>query len=154
MVPSSLSAPRLEFLNYHLHPPYQLLTQNKLGINGRTQLTFLCPRLGSLLVLETSGGDLWTNRMYSIICCSNGTRFPKLCYENGGGSFLIPYLVAFPTLTLKRIHCQFHNFHCNFTADAFGLWPPPLLLGTHAWTILGLRTTQGHNIAFMVYRVC
>ena len=39
-----------------------------------------------------------------IISCSNGTRFPKLCYENGGGSFLIPYLVAFPTLTLKSIN--------------------------------------------------
>lgn len=73
--------------------------------------------------------DIWESRT-SFILASIGSaiglgniwRFPYICYENGGGAFLIPYLIALLTSGIPLMILEFSLGH-KFSK------PAPLALG-------------------------
>ncbi|CAF1412175.1 unnamed protein product [Adineta steineri] len=69
----------------------------------------------------TISRDLWTNKIEFLLSVigyvvdlGNVWRFPYMCYENGGGAFLIPYmiflcLIGIPMLYLELFLGQFYR---------------------------------------------
>ncbi|CAF0715501.1 unnamed protein product [Adineta steineri] len=65
--------------------------------------------------------DLWTNKVEFLLSVigyvvdlGNVWRFPYMCYDNGGGAFLIPYmiflcLIGIPMMYLELFLGQFHR---------------------------------------------
>ena len=74
--------------------------------------------------------DIWESRT-SFILASIGSaiglgniwRFPYVCYENGGGAFLIPYLIALLTTGIPLMVLEFSIGH-KFAK------PAPMALGS------------------------
>ncbi|CAF1399401.1 unnamed protein product [Rotaria sordida] len=76
-----------------------------------------------LTLSSTIPRDLWTNKVEFLLSVigyvvdlGNVWRFPYTCYENGGGAFLIPYIIflcllGIPMLYLELFLGQF--YHCG-----------------------------------------
>jgi hypothetical protein len=68
-----------------------------------------------IMKLPSPPRDLWTNKIEFLLSVigyvvdlGNVWRFPYMCYENGGGAFLIPYMIflcfiGIPMLLVEKI---------------------------------------------------
>ncbi|CAM2712471.1 unnamed protein product [Rotaria socialis] len=93
---------------------------------GTTEQLVVVKKSSSALLTQQSSSiprDLWTNKIEFLLSVigyvvdlGNVWRFPYTCYKNGGGAFLIPYMIflcilGIPMLYLELFLGQF--YHCG-----------------------------------------
>jgi len=69
-------------------------------------------------------GEHWQSRMAFIMAAigsaiglGNVWRFPFVCYQNGGGAFLIPFFIALFTAGIPLMILEFSFWHWAQTAS-------------------------------------
>lgn len=124
------------------HPPKKiLLPEDSLDASARKQFQSTLQRKSS--ILSSVSREKWGNKWEFLLSCvglsvgiGNVWRFPYLAYENGGGAFLIPYLIM---LLLAGKPMYFMELALGqFGGGPLTVWRcSPILKGVGAAMVLG-----------------